>query len=505
MMQQQQQQNQPNLGQIKARVVSNFNFAVLNHCRPLLIGVLTVYLIVFSYTNKNLTFPGSEYFCPLLNPSPATATAPENLTVLPKVKVKAAPAPTNLSHLVFGLLGSEKAWRYRKNYIESWWRANVTRGFLFLDSAPAPDLLPWPATSPPYRISDELPEFANLSEIRPKRMVHGIKEVLREVGDEKELRWVIMGDDDSIFFVDNMVDVLSKYDHTRYHYIGGQSEYLMSNFWFSFDQGYGGAGIILSYPLAKALAGDMENCLRRYVFLNSADNTTRNCIADIGVNVSPYKGNHQVDLHGDISGFLSAHPVAPVTSLHHFDVVEPIFPAKDRFEATRHLMTAAEADQSRLLQQTVCYSRERNWSLSVSWGYSAQIYERIMPRSYLQIPVETFTPWLDVPSPVKYMFQTRKASGSPCRDPHMFFYAALEKRLETKGIVTRYSRAGPRGLGPCLSSGNHSADSIDSIDLWSPATKRTKVDRCECCDVVRIEGKRAEIKLRKCRRGEVIA
>lgn len=287
--------SQPNQTQVKSRFLANFSFAAFNYCRTLLIVALTVYLVVFSYANKHLTFPGSEYFCPLFKTSLPEPLSPPDRVITSAAVSAPVKKPTDLSDIVFGILGSEKAWHHRRGYIESWWRPNVTRGFLFLDAPPAPDLLPWAGSSPPYRISDPLPQFASVPEIRPKRMVHGIMEVLRELGDE-EFRWLVMGDDDSIFFVDNMVDVLAKIDHTKYHYIGGQSEFLMSNFWFSFDQGYGGAGIILSYPLAKVLAADIDNCLHRYVFLNSADNTTRNCIADLGVNVEHYRGNHQVNL-----------------------------------------------------------------------------------------------------------------------------------------------------------------------------------------------------------------
>ena len=42
---------------------------------------------------------------------------------------------TNFNHVIFGLLGSEKAWHDRKHYMESWWRPNVTHGFLYLDEA----------------------------------------------------------------------------------------------------------------------------------------------------------------------------------------------------------------------------------------------------------------------------------------------------------------------------------------------------------------------------------
>ncbi|KAL8545137.1 hypothetical protein ACS0TY_005360 [Phlomoides rotata] len=358
-------------------------------------------------------------------------------------------------------MGSVKTWPHRRAYLEAWWRPKKTRGYVFLDRPPTPDLLPWPQTAPPYRVVDNLSHI--FRHIKPRfelmpRMVHGILELFREENDD--VRWIVMADDDTIFFVDNIVDVLAEYDHTKYYYLGWHSESVISNHWFSFDQAFGGGGIVLSYPLAKALVRDMEACLVRYAQSSSADLITMTCIADIGV-----------DLVGDFSGYLSAHPKVPVMTFHHFDALDPIFPNKNRFESTRHLMKAADVDQSRLLQQTICYHHHKNWSLSVAWGYSVQIYERIMPRSYLQIPIETFRPWARGPKPPFYMFNTRPLSNDPCEAPHFLFFDSVYKK---KGdVVTTYLRVRPRGIATaCSSAGNHSADSISSIRVISPPQKR---------------------------------
>lgn len=183
----------------------------------------------------------------------------------------------------------------------------------------------------------------------------------------------------------------------------------------------------------------------------------------------------QVDLHGDFSGYLSAHPKVPLMTFHHFDAMDPIFPTMDRMQSTRHLMKAADADQSRLLQQTICYQRQTNWSFSFSWGYSAQIYERIMPRSYLQMPIETFRPWAKGPKPPFYMFNTRPVSNDPCEAPHVFFLESVYKSVSGDEFITTYSRARPRGLAACSSAGNHSADSISKIQVFTPAKKRLQV------------------------------
>ncbi|KAI3790833.1 hypothetical protein L2E82_04184 [Cichorium intybus] len=204
------------------------------------------------------------------------------------------PDTTNVSHLVFGLLGSVKTWHYRKPYIESWWRPNITRGYLYLDRNPTDDLLPWSGDYPPFRISDDntrlLKETKHVSALMV-RMVHAVIEVFRE---EKEgVRWYIMADDDTIFFVDNLADELSKYDHTKYIYIGCHSECVMSNQIFSYDMGFGGAGLIMSYPLAKMVQKNIEDCFKRYPYLNSADLILMTCVNDFGVSMTVHQGLHQ--------------------------------------------------------------------------------------------------------------------------------------------------------------------------------------------------------------------
>ncbi|XP_028077485.1 uncharacterized protein LOC114279449 [Camellia sinensis] len=376
-------------------------------------------------------------------------------------------SPTNVSHLVFGLVSSVKTWKPRKPYIDSWWRPNVTRGYLFLDRGPMDELLPWPKTSPPLRISDDWSKLEKESKhIAPImiRMVLAIWETFRE-GDDGA-RWYIMGFDDSIFFVDNWVNVLNKYDHSKYYYIGGNSETVLSNLLFSFDQGFGGGGFALSYPLAAAMVKDLKGCIKRYPYVRSHDTIVQFCVDELGVSLTIEKGIHQIDLLGDISGFLSSHPQSPLLSLHHLDFVNPIFPSMDRMQSTDHLMKAAKVDQSRLLQQIICYAKQRNWSFSVSWGYSVHIYEGFHPRSMLKRPLETFTPWFKNAKPPKFMFNTRR----PCENLRVFFFESIEKSSTNK-IVTRYDRSSTLGYANCPWKGNHSADHISKIHVFSSTTK----------------------------------
>lgn len=140
---------------------------IVGQCSTLLILCLALYIFTISCTNKRLIFSASDFFNPLLKSKP---------------QIPAPYPPTNLSHVVFGLLGSEKAWSHRKAYIGSWWRPGATRGTLFLDKAPSGE---WSPSLPPYRVSDDLSGLLNKSNIRPQRMVHGIMEIVREMGDEE--------------------------------------------------------------------------------------------------------------------------------------------------------------------------------------------------------------------------------------------------------------------------------------------------------------------------------
>lgn len=204
---------------------------------------------------------------------------------------------TSISHIAFGIAGSVNTWKVKKHYIDTWWRPNTTRGFLWLDRAPGGDLLPWPPSSPPFRISEDIVRFKEYNKHgmpHAIRMVHVILETFREVNNG--VRWYVMADDDTVLFVDNLVELLSQYDHKKYYYIGGNSECTASNWDYSFDMAFGGAGYALSFPLAKAVAEHLDLCLMRYPTLYGSDHILQACIADLGVTLTHERGFHQVRL-----------------------------------------------------------------------------------------------------------------------------------------------------------------------------------------------------------------
>ncbi|XP_047319082.1 uncharacterized protein LOC124922390 [Impatiens glandulifera] len=487
-------------------IPSNFNTqSVLGFPSPSFLLNLCKILVV-----AGLLLSSFSFF--IININPSCSHVSTNSLSNPLQNIVVAPPapdpPTDIGDLVFGLVGSVNAWPTRRHYIESWWVTNLTRGYMFLDVPPPEKLLPWPSTSPPYRVSEDNSETILKFTKQNDTMVRIARSLLEtfKQGD-KGVRWFVMGDDDSIFFLENWIELLRKYDHNKYVYIGGHSESVLPNFIHSFEMGFGGAGVAFSYPLAQALVPRLDECIKRYPQLYAADQMWQSCCADIGVFLSPQRGIHQIDLHGDISGLLSAHPPVPIISLHHPEKVNPYFPKLDRKDSVNHLMKAAKVDQSRLLQQSVCYNRENSWSFSVAWGYSVHIYEAMYPMSILQKPLETFKPWVikNVVPPF-FIFNTRWPVRDPCLAPHVFYMESIEDGAEDDLIVTTYKREGPRGLHACLANGNHSADYVSNIRVYSSSTKLKGESRRDCCDVVSLdESNLVEIKYRECLKDEVVA
>ena len=53
------------------------------------------------------------------------------------------------------------------------------------------------------------------------------------------VRWFVMGDDDTVFFTENLVSVLAKYDHRQMYYIGANSESVEHDVMHAYGMAYG--------------------------------------------------------------------------------------------------------------------------------------------------------------------------------------------------------------------------------------------------------------------------
>ncbi|XP_042476863.1 uncharacterized protein LOC122058301 [Macadamia integrifolia] len=435
--------------------------------------------------------------------------------IIPVATVDLGHEITNISHIQFGIGGSVKSWKDRRHYSELWWKPNITRGFVWLDER-WPENETWPEASPPYRVSEDSSRFKYTSMYGSRSAVRIARIVLESfrLGLEN-VRWFVMGDDDTVFFVENLVTVLSKYDHRQMYYIGGISESVEQDVIHSYGMAYGGGGFAISYPLAAELVRVLDGCIDRYASFYGSDQKIQACVTEIGVPITNELGFHQVDIRGDPYGLLAAHPMAPLVTLHHLDYVPPLFPAatekgRSQIESLRKLREAYEVDPGRTLQQSICYDLERNWSLSIGWGFTVQLYPSILTAKQLQTTLQTFQTWRSW-SNEPFTFNTRALSSDPCERPLFYFFDGVE--VEEKGkSVTSYSWFVSEPDKVCEKPHYAPALAVQSINISAPRLNPDhwkKAPRRQCCEIVkRRDGKKAdsviEATIRSCHPGESV-
>ncbi|KAM7257204.1 hypothetical protein ACFE04_012945 [Oxalis oulophora] len=476
---------------------------------------LTLLIIYILYTSHLLFYTDRRHNCLVAEEHLKAFSNDSSLQPVDEVKcsdnddaepviIRKSPGyDTELKHIVFGIAASSNLWEKRKEYIKVWWRPNVTRGIVWVDkqvkARPGEGL-------PGIRVSEDIDKFNFTNRIEqklPMRISRVVSETFR-LG-LKDVRWFVMGDDDTVFLPENVARVLSKYDHRQFYYIGSISESHIQNIFFSYSMAFGGGGFAISYPLAKELQRMQDRCIKRYEGLFTSDDKIQACMAELGVPLTKEMGFHQYDVYGDLLGLLGAHPVTPLVSLHHLDVVQPIFPDKDRVQSLRHLFNSAKQDSASVMQQSICYDKNKYWSITVSWGYVVQIVRGIMSPRELETPTRTFLNWYKRADYTAYTFNTRPVMKNPCQKPFVYYITTLNydrSRNQTIGVYRRPSKT----TDPLCRWRMQSPDTISSIVvLKQPDTRRwEKSPRRDCCRVLpSVKNSTMHIWVGGCREGEV--
>ena len=83
----------------------------------------------------------------------------------------------------------------------------------------------------------------------------------------------------------------------------------------------------------------------RNVFFSGLDFRFISIFCELTVSVFLINGS-QYDVYGNLFGLLAAHPVAPLVTMHHLDVVEPIFPNATRVQALQRLLVPVKLDSA---------------------------------------------------------------------------------------------------------------------------------------------------------------
>ncbi|XP_047171799.1 uncharacterized protein LOC124839908 [Vigna umbellata] len=467
--------------------------------------VYTLKLVATSHACGHVSFPTATFSktVPAGNAS-ATVTVQAIPSVLRRESRETnSDDRTDLRHVVFGIAASAKLWEQRKNYIKLWYRPREMRGVVWLDEKVK--LREDRDALPPIRISGDTERFrytnkqGHRSAIRISRIV---AETLK-LG-MKDVRWFVMGDDDTVFVTENLISVLRKYDHNQFYYIGSLSESHLQNIFFSYNMAYGGGGFAISYPLAKALYKMQDRCIQRYPGLYGSDDRMQACMAELGVPLTKEIGFHQYDVYGNLFGLLASHPVTPLVSLHHLDVVEPIFPNVTRLEALQRLTIPMKIDSAGLMQQSICYDKSKGWTISVSWGFAVQIFRGVFSPREIEMPSRTFLNWYRRADYTAYAFNTRPVTRNPCQKPFVFYFSNAKYSSAMEQTVSEYERhLEPHPECRWKMDDPGALDRVEVYkkpdpNLWSRAPRRN------CCRVRRSKEKeKMVIDVGMCRDGEV--
>ncbi|CAL1387393.1 unnamed protein product [Linum trigynum] len=462
---------------------------------PIVVGKTLILLFILSFISIGLYTSFYDPNSSGITPTTASRRNPNNNS------------PTDLSHILFALSGSNDTWDDRSRSNSVWWSPNRTRGFVWLEDAQRPDSSPAPNSAPTRVSSPEWTQFG-FSSSRPA------VRIARTITDSFGLklpgvRWFVMGDDDTVFFPENLASLLAEYDHGEMWYIGGNSESVEQVVMHSYEMAFGGGGFAVSYPLAELLVENLDRCLERFHYFYGSDQRIWACIAELGVGLTPHRGFHQMDIRESAYGLLAAHPMAPLISLHHLGAMNPLFPGQDHLTSLRTLYGAYRADPPRILQASYAYDHTLNWSVSISWGYTVQLYPTLVAVHDLQVPLQTFRTWRTF-SEGPFTFNTRPLKGSdPCSIPIVFMFVKVQN-IGTWGTLTIYKR-----LDPAVTCRRHDYVRAMSVrwvvvssvrmepDHWSKAPRR------QCSEFVNGGGRMRvgtlQIRIRKCGDREIVS
>lgn len=187
-------------------------------------------------------------------------------------------------------------------------------------------------------------------------------------------------------------------------------------------------------------------------------------------------------MQDDIYGLLAGHPIAPLLSLNHLHHVKPISPHwETQVEAAKSLVNISRLDPSRTLQQTVCYEHGPgiNWSVSVSWGYSVQVYPQEIAPKELVKPLMTFRTWR-THSLGPFTFDTRQVDpNQTCKLPLKFFLDKARAETDRNGkiaqTITEYSRNMTDNItSTCRLQSSTEASKVETVSVY--ATKMDPAD-----------------------------
>ncbi|CAF1611582.1 unnamed protein product [Rotaria sp. Silwood1] len=196
----------------------------------------------------------------------------------------------------------------------------------------------------------------------------------------KAIQWFAFGDDDTIWFLNNLLQTLQQYNVSNSIYLGNISDKLGAVQYHGTYYAYGGGGFVLSRPLALRAVQHNKDC-QRFTNMCGGDEMIGKCITEVlKINLTRNNHFHQMDHDGDMDGYLES-GIEGLVSLHHiFSYWEP-FPE----EYTTHphetmylLKLAYQTFGNHFLKRYVWLDCRTNRTFLLTMGYSFSLFNRIL-------------------------------------------------------------------------------------------------------------------------------
>jgi hypothetical protein len=196
----------------------------------------------------------------------------------------------------------------------------------------------------------------------------------------KKIQWFAVGDDDTVWFINNLLHTLRQYNSSNKIYLGDYSDRTLSIERHGTYYAFGGGGLLLSRPLASLFSQHIQEC-KRYTNMYGGDEMIGKCVTEmLKVNLTRNSNFHQMDHNGDMNGFLES-GIDGLVSLHlMFSWWRPFSNGNsDQINETMYRLELANGIFDKdFFKRYVRFNYKMNQTLLFTMGYSFSLFNRIL-------------------------------------------------------------------------------------------------------------------------------
>ncbi|CAF1357384.1 unnamed protein product [Adineta ricciae] len=209
---------------------------------------------------------------------------------------------------------------------------------------------------------------------------------------EKKVKWLLIGDDDTLWFIPHLLQTLNNYNYKKPIYLGDHSDNLAAVKTFGRYFAYGGGGIAFSEPLVQNLVRNISDC-DKYRSSFGGDMMLGKCVIEVTrVQLLRNTRFHQMDIRGDATGYFESGIQGLVTIHHMFSWWSPVpaWLSEDKEDIVARFYQAYRSTNFSYLKRYVWVDSEYNKTLVLTLGYSITVYNQLLKFEEINAVETTF-------------------------------------------------------------------------------------------------------------------